>query len=123
MSFDIDYTSALIDSFMSPTYEKLKHRHDDFWERVEEGKRKTILNCAREFREDAPWGEITKQLTVKDIDFIREFKDKINWEELGHEIKYNSKIYKEFKKDIENEFEARIKFNTDLLDAMLSNFP
>ena len=104
----------------SPVPYTYGHRYDDFWEKVNEEKRKVLLNCAREFGEDAPWGEISQQLKKTDIDFIREFKDKINWEELGHEIKYDSEIYKEFKKEIDQSFNEKVEFTSEMIDMILA---
>lgn len=116
------------DNFLSPTYEKLKHRHDDFWKRVNEEKRKAILKCAREFGEDAPWRDISQQLTEEDIDFIREFRKFIYWDEIDRNVKYETSFYNEFKKEIETALQEKLEIdaaslanNTALIDAIMED--
>lgn len=98
-----------------------------FWERYEEEKRKALLHCAREFGEDAPWKEISKQIKEEDIDFIREFRQFIHWNQLNTDKKFESSFYKEFREEIEKaynemetEFRDELILNSKLLDSLVS---
>lgn len=109
----------LFDPYFSQTREKLKHIYDDFWESVEEGKHKAILNSAREFGEDAPWKEISKQIKETDIDFIREFKQFIQWDEVNTDIIYDSNIKKEFGREIDKERKFKTELQLKTLEMMI----
>lgn len=96
-----------------------------FWERYEEEKRKALLHCAREFGGDAPWKEISKQLKEEDIDFIREFRQFIQWNQLKTDKE--TSFYKEFREEIEkayNEMETELRdeliLNSKLIDSLIS---
>ena len=96
-----------------------------FWERYEEEKRKALLHCAREFGENAPWKEISKQLKEEDIDFIREFRQFIQWNQLKTDKE--TSFYKEFREEIEkvyNEMETELRdeliLNSKLIDSLIS---
>ena len=117
---DDSYVSEDGEIFVNPFQER-------FWERYEEEKRKALLHCAREFGEDAPWEEISKQLKEEDIDFIREFRQFIHWDELNTDKNYETSFYKEFKEEIEkayNEIETGLRdeliLNSKLIDSLIS---
>lgn len=118
----LDKFTELDDSYVSEDGEVIVN---PFWERYEEEKRKALLHCAREFGEDAPWKEISKQLKEEDIDFIREFRQFIQWNQLNTDKE--TSFYKEFREEIEkayNEMETELRdeliLNSKLIDSLIS---
>lgn len=115
-----DLLDMLQDTWLgSPIPHTLKHKYDGFWERVEEEKRKAMLTSAREFEEDTPWKEICKQLKGEDIDFIREFKNHISWDEVDKDVLWDPKIRKEFGREIDEEREWKMKVEMKTMEMML----
>lgn len=116
------YRDMLQDTWLiSPVPYTYEHKYDDFWGRIEEEKHKTLLNCAREFGEDAPWKELSKELTKDDIEFVREFKQFIYWDEIDRGVKYDNSFYKEFKEEIETALQEKLDIDTSLVNALISN--
>ena len=92
---------------------------DDFQRKWEEECRELLLKLAREWGPDAAWDKISEQLKPKDLDFIREFHQYINWEYVKENTKINPKIQKEFGEEIDKSWKENIDERLKMLEAMI----
>lgn len=95
---------------------------EEFFKRYEDEKVDLLLKLAREWEHDTDWDHINKKLRPKDIDFIREFKQHIDWNKVSENVRSDPNIRKEYGEEIRNWIEEEYHYKMEMLSAMIKNF-